>query len=761
MKSVSGNVNCLVLAAVSAGALFSASASFAEASADTASLEEIVVTAQKRSENIRDVPISITALTANDLEQAGVKNTQDLVNSVPGLHIDRVGYTTLPSVRGVTTFPTTAGVESNVALYVDNIYEPATGAVTMDLPDVSRVDVLKGPQGTLFGRNVVGGAIQVFTLDPQMTSFGGNFSVGYGNFNDKVFKGFVTGPIVPGKIGASLSGYYETADNYYDNLTPDVPLVNIKNYTVRGKILFTPTDDTRILLTGFTNQHSDPSGVMFEPLDGLTVAKGVAGSIIPTKPWQTASNIPIPLTTKNEVFSAQLNQKTSLGDFTVLGAWSQSKLTEDVTPGTGAAYPAPYTGFNYGGTAKVTSYQAEVDFASRKFGDFSFVTGANYYNSRNLWTPSTGVANVPGVAYSLALFGGQTTSSYAIFSEGTYQFTDDLSLIAGVRYSHDDRSVNGEFDFGSIPASGSYPTWASRQWGKVTQRVSLNYKVSPQTNAYFTYSTGYQSGNFDNTTLPINTTPAQCAAANAAKAGSCVLPNVVEPETITAYEIGVKSEPTSWLHVNAALYDYQLTNMQISLYKNVCLNVPCPPNATTPLGSLSNAAATSMYGAELNVDAQATHELRIHGGISLLNATFSQYEGASWNVPAPGGVGLVPTPAQSADGKQVPRAPKASLTLGATYTKDLPVGQFSFTATGYAAERVYLDVGNVFYQPAYYTLGLRAAFSPASLPDLTVSAWGNNVTNTSVIYGTFINSGGALASYQPPATYGVTVAYKF
>jgi iron complex outermembrane receptor protein len=761
MKSLSGYVHCLLLTGAGASALLYTASSFAEADADTSSLQEIVVTAQKRSENIRDVPISITALSAQDLEQAGVKNTEDLVNSVPGLHMDRVGDTALPSIRGVTTYPTTAGIESNVALYVDNIYVPDAAVGAMDLPDVSSVDVLKGPQGTLFGRNATGGAIQVFTLDPQLTSFGGNVSASYGNYHDEVVKAYLTGPIIPEKLGFGLSAYQETADSYYHSLTPNVGIPKVDNYTVRGKILFTPTDDTRILLTGYASEHADPAAMLYEPLDGITVAKTFPGVIIPTRPWQTASNVQLPDKTSNDIASAQLDQKTSVGDFRVLGAWSESQLLDNTTTGTGAAYPAPYLGTNYFSHTKVTSYQAEVDFVSHKFGAFSFVTGANYYNSRNVWNPDSAASDLPGGAFQLAIFGGQKTTSYAIFGEGTYEFTDDLALIAGVRYSDDDRSVIGEFLYGSIPATGTYPTWESHNWGSVTQRVSLRYKVTPETNVYFTYSTGFQSGNFDNTTIPINSTPAQCAAANAAAAGSCTLPNLVQPEKITNFEIGIKSAPTPWLHIDAALYDQQLSNMQISLFENVCNVAPCPPNPTVATGQLSNAASTTMYGAELNVTAQATPELRFHGGVSLLDATFSHYEGASWDVPGPGGVGLVPTAAQSADGKQVPRAPKATLDLGVTYTKDVPVGQFAFSATGYASDRVYYDVGNVFYQPGYAELGLRASFSPSSVPNLNVALWGNNVTSKAVILGNFINAGGALFSYQAPATYGVTAAYKF
>jgi iron complex outermembrane receptor protein len=201
--------------------------------------------------------------------------------------------------------------------------------------------------------------------------------------------------------------------------------------------------------------------------------------------------------------------------------------------------------------------------------------------------------------------------------------------------------------------------------------------------------------------------------------------------------------------------------MQVLSFSNVCLQAPCPPNPTTPLGTLANAAAAKTYGAEVSVDAHVTNELSLQAGISVLDATFSDYDNAVWNVPAPGGVGLVQTPIMSAEGKQMPRAPKATLSLIATYTKDLPAGEISLSANGYASERIYFDVGNVFYQPSYATLGLSASFSPSALPGLTASVWGNNLTNEAVILSTFLNAFGALASYAPPRTYGATLSYKF
>ena len=144
----------------------------------------------------------------------------------------------------------------------------------------------------------------------------------------------------------------------------------------------------------------------------------------------------------------------------------------------------------------------------------------------NAWDPIGGQTNIPGALYTVTLFGGQKTSSYAVFGEGTYQITDDLSLIGGVRYNDDDRSLIGMFYFDVPPGTNNLPTWETRNWGSVTQRVSLSYKVTPTTNAYFTYSTGFQSGNSRcNTKPPYRSTPPPLNARPKGryKAGSCIL----------------------------------------------------------------------------------------------------------------------------------------------------------------------------------------------------------------------------------------------
>ncbi|HEX3681463.1 MAG TPA: TonB-dependent receptor [Bryobacteraceae bacterium] len=736
-----------------------------------ASSFEVTVTAQKRPENIRDVPISITDVTGDQLEDAGVTNNLELPELVPGLKVDRVGGSTIPAIRGVSSYLTTVGTDANVAMYIDNIYVSSMQAGTLDLPDISSIEVLKGPQGTLYGRNATGGAIRIFTKDPQLRSWGGDFSLSYGNFNDAVIKAFLTGPIIPGKLAASITGYNENADSYYQNLTPEVPLQKIHDDSARVKLLYKPAEDTQIVLSAGAGQHRDPSAILYFPLDGVTVAQGVAGAVIPTQPYQVATNTPIFEETSNDGVSAQFSQHTSVGDFNVLGAQDLAK-SEGPVPLVAAAYPAPFTGLQSNVNDRSDAWSGEVNFASRKFSPFagvtqrsrdrrfSFIAGANYYGKSDKWNPLDVDQNIPGSAYAISIFAGQSTKAYAFYGEGTYQLTDKLSIIGGLRYSSEQRGVTGS-EVSGLQATGDYYNWGSRTFDSVTQRVSVLYTVDPKTNVYFTYSTGFKSGNFIATSIPFGVTPAQCSAQNAAAAGTCAFPPVLLPETNTAFEGGVKSEPKSWLQLDAAVFGYKLSNIQIESYNNVCLKNPCPPNPLVQLSGYTNAASATMYGGEFDVNARVASKLFLRAGLSLLNATFSSYENASWFVPAPDNVGMVQTPTTSADGKQLPRAPSATLDLSGTYTKDLDLGVLWFTASAYASARMYYDVGNVFSQPAYATLGLRASFSPARIPKVTASVWGYNVTDTRVILGTILGSTGANVSFAAPATYGATIRYAF
>ena len=167
--------------------------------------QDIIVTAQRRSERLEDIPASISVVTQEALQAVGITRFQDLGHSVPGLQIARTGIFSQPSIRGISTLIAGGGFENNIAFYMDGFYEPNPLATNGDLTNLKSVEVLKGPQGTLYGRNATGGAILVNTLDPTTTPEG-SFSAEYGRFNNLAFSGYLAGPIVPG-VTASVAAY--------------------------------------------------------------------------------------------------------------------------------------------------------------------------------------------------------------------------------------------------------------------------------------------------------------------------------------------------------------------------------------------------------------------------------------------------------------------------------------------------------------------------------------------------------------------------
>ena len=202
------------------------------------SIAEVIVTAQRRAERLQDVPLSITAVSGAQLEKLGVASTEDLTDVAPGLKMDRNGVNVQPAIRGVSSVEADIGADTNVAIYLDGVYQPNLPANAFDLPDVSRVEVDKGPQGTLFGRNAEGGAIQVFTLNPSFTPTGSG-TLGYGDYNDLMAKGFISGPILDQRVAGSLSAFFESSDGYLkDELRDGKNVGGVNAHLIRGKLLF-------------------------------------------------------------------------------------------------------------------------------------------------------------------------------------------------------------------------------------------------------------------------------------------------------------------------------------------------------------------------------------------------------------------------------------------------------------------------------------------------------------------------------------------
>jgi iron complex outermembrane receptor protein len=544
---------------------------------------EIVVTAQRRSERAIDVPQTVNMVTSDKLQKSGVTDTLELAQVVPNLYIAPNGLTVQPTIRGVGSSITTPGASGTVAAYIDGVYQLAQGSYNFDFADVDNVQVLKGPQGTLYGRDATGGVILITTTPPSFTP-GGKVSFGYGNYNSKTADIYLTGGILPNLAG-NLSIDYNGDDGYFYDIYRHKRLGGVDDWSARGKLLYKFGNGGQVVFTFAHSDDSDPNSFESAPLNGDTLARLVPGTLIPTKPFDVALNF-------DPYIKNIYNQASVSIDFgndlvhvsSISGAnFNTEKISTDAD-----FSPLPTTTAFQVVDEKVLSQ--EVTLSSAAQGKFSWIGGLMYVRTEGQYNPYISVAtNVVRT--------DTTNDSYSGFFEGTYRITDRLKLIAGARYTVEDLAYTGS----SNGVAKAQATLETKKW---TPRVSLNYEVTENTNVYATYSEGFRSGGWNASIL--SNTPYQ-------------------PETVTAYEIGAKSSFWHRLNVSAAIFDYDFSNIQFS----AATVSPTGVSSTT----IINAAAATLYGAELSGDLRLTPALSLQGGFGYTHGRYDSFPNAIVTAP--------------------------------------------------------------------------------------------------------------------------------
>ncbi|MFC0305964.1 TonB-dependent receptor [Rhizorhabdus histidinilytica] len=715
---------------------------------------EIIVQAQRRSERLQDVPISVTVQTGAQLERAGVDNLRDLATVTPGLTFQAQGNFVQPALRGVTTLVTGPGSDNPISLYIDGVYEGTQAGASIDLPDVERVEVAKGPQGTLFGRNSTGGAIQIFTRAPSFTTTGSiSATAGYYDGSgpsrssyDLGLKGFLSGPIVPDKVAASLSFGYRNVDGYSTNIVQKLlpaPIQKaygsdrmdwLKSLSLRGKLLFTPSDGVSILLTGYYMHRKTDHGSAGLPVDGLTAGAFYPDAVYGRRPFQYAYDAPDPLTEiKNYGGAAKIDIDTGAGTLTSTTSYTRSRHREQVdvdasySPQCLAAAPTTFACIAFEDTQPNNNFLQDFLFTSEQIGRLKFVAGGNYFHSNGdlsgVISDFSGGAQpgAPGVVYGPLLIATTRvkTRAYGIFAQADYNLTDQLTLTAGLRYSYEKKK--GYITFFGAP----FTNFANPSWDSFTPRVGLRYAIDRSSNVYATFSKGFKSG-----ILPILTPGAP-----------------VNPEKITAYEVGYKTaRPGYSLNLAAYLYDYK--DLQIQSFTGTTI-IP------------TNAASARIYGFEFDGTFRITPELTLAGGASWMpKADFRRFPNAAGYQPVITAGGLPPVVAD-VSGHRLVRAPKLSAVGSLTYATRMGDGELSITPSiHYSSSFMPYDAFNLLVQHSYAKVAAEIAYKPNG-GGLRYSVWAHNLTNSKSFSSTTISAGAARASYEEPREFGITVGYDF
>jgi iron complex outermembrane receptor protein len=740
-------------------------------------LEEIVVTAQRRAEALEDVPMSISVVTAEALEASGVTNIHDIGQIASGVQMNWAGAFSQPSIRGVTSLTNGYG-ENNVAIYIDGFYEPSTVSINQDLANIESIQVLKGPQGALYGRNATGGAILISTLSPSET-LTGLAEVTYGRFDDKRFKGYISGPISD-MLSFSLAGYYRESDGYLEFADPAAHLP--PSLLPNGQP--NPTfPSAQALLTGEDAAPIEQRLVRaklqakFTEDITATLALNYAYSDIFNGNLYTTYEHRLPTLPP----AAKPGEVTYNYDTIQLAKTHQAtlKLEWDMGPGTLTSYSSygrienPLR-FDFDGTYADLTYSTAVfhqytkqqtfDFALTAVTNLDLIVGASFINDDihvDLDNPSINYG--PGKTVTTVTYQGLEAESWAAYVDGTYHLTDKLSLSAGARYT--DERKNGHYEqFNVLTNVATFaPTNKRMSFNKLTPRASIRYELAPQTNVYASYSKGFRSG-----TLSLS----------GAATPELWLP--VAPELIDAYEIGFKTAGgIARFDIAAFYYDYKDIHVSVLRPDPRCVTPANPQGlGCTVLTVFQNAEGAEIYGVDGNLTVSPTESLNIRVGAAWLHARYTDFDNASGNALNPATDLNVGGTIQDWSDKEMARSPEFSANLGADYNWQLPFGGLLFAANARYSDSFVINnpsliggrnatTGVVYpgdeqrYREDSMVLVNASLTWTAPGEHFSIGAFGNNLTDEEyrVTY-----SGGLFGDYgvlAEPMTYGMRAGYKF
>ncbi len=703
------------------------------AASDSGGLQEIIVTATRSESKAQETPIAVTALTGNTMREAGISDVDRLALSVPGLSFgDELGEAHI-AIRGIGSDAVNPGADPRVAYYQDGIYVGRPTAQLGGFFDLDRVEVLKGPQGTLYGRNATAGAISIISHGPTSDTTG-YAELSYGNYNETKFEGAIGGGIAE-NLSGRLAVQSQFRDGYGQNIITGNDIDNQLSYSVRASLKWDPLASLSFLTIGEAHKENDRNGGLhFLGIDNPAIPiSGLAlGGVAPADSRDIAADrdpyTHVTTYALTEIITGTFDWAT-LKSYT---SWRKSDATFS-TNVTGTSLNLTY------GTSIENAHQVSEELQlSGTTGPLHWLAGTLFwYEHMN-----------DSIAFplNLLLFGGpdllqqgylaagtQSDRSAAPYLRLTYDITDQASVILGARYTYEKKDLDqtSQFDL-TRPYSASnpvlplpgFPNTDSRSYTQVSPSATLDYKLTPDVFVYATFTEGFKSGGFN---VGIPQAPYQ-------------------PEKIKEYELGLKStELQGRIQLNTDFFYYDYNNLQVTVIRLT--------NAV-----IENAATAALYGADIDLVALPVSNLRLDASLSLLHSEYIGYSSANPAFPT--------QPAQNLSGNQLTQAPRYEGRLGSEYSWNVPGGalklrgDFSYTSRTYFTpfdERSLSQGG--------HSLTNGSLDYTASSRSWHAGLFVNNLTNNKVIAQDYVASllfGGPIVGVlTPPRTYGVRGGVSF
>lgn len=726
---------------------------------------DIVVTAQRRSERLLDVPVAVTALSGDALQRLGAQNVSKVELATPGFTWGSQGSDSFPAIRGVRTSLVSAQTDPVIGFYLDGVYQSRTQQQSIPLFDIARVEVLRGPQGTLYGRNTFGGNISVVTSDPT-DEFAAGVNLDRGNFDSARIDGFVNIP-VSDTLQVRVAGVFQRHDGYVKSTTPGIVLNDLNENAQRVSLKWKPDDRLEVTIHAGTWRRDDAgagsygyktagtlintstgyqsingSGVAVNPsvpngspnLAGRDVGTPVTGGAW-TNDWdyQPFEHVAEDYVSGKIAYDLGFATVSSITGYTHFTAHrsadndQSSKVFEAYGYGSGIQEPK----------TRSKAFSQEVQLASNSRTPLEWIVGA-YYLKDDIFETYQQKVTAPGATTNgFRADSDIGVEALAFYGQASYAIVPDkLKLIGGIRYSHEKKSFvfsdfadapPNTYDFTTpyVVTSGS-PSFNSWTW-----RAGLQYTVDRNTMIYATASTGFASGGVNDS------------------GGNPLIPQSYAPQKVDAYEAGFKSRILGGLgQFEASVFYNKFSNLQINIY--------------TPLVSyFGSAGKARSYGAEMALRLNPVQALHIDATAAMMNAEYTSYISGNNFYGLSDGTDPV---SLNLKGNRIPQSPKLKTTLAVSYDIDLgtagmlsPMGSWLHSSSYYTTDRnTVLD-----RQGSYDKFDASLRWS--SPDDRTyVEAYGDNLSNQAVLLSGVIGRRQRIqVSYAAPRTYGIRVGTKF
>ncbi len=769
-------------------------------------LEEVIVTAQKREQSLQDVPISVSAYSGAQLQESGIKDVFDLQTNAPGLVVDQNQSATTSnfSVRGIGTGGNNFGQESSVGLYVDGIYRSRQSSMINQLVDIASVEVLRGPQGTLFGRNTLSGAVQFLTVKPdhEGTAF---LEATAGNYDLVNLSGAGSFSVIEDVLAVRVTGFSSERDGWIENIAPSntdsEEIFDRDRWGWRAQALWTPNDDLEVRIivddsevdeiccgttVRFDNNRPDQrkagnplgSDSLLEPRGGTFISES---RVFDNK---VAYNYNPVSQSEDSGVSAQVDYH--MGDYTItsISAWRDFNSFDDID--------SDFTDqeiISRTNDAEQSSFSQELRLTYT--GEYLNYVIGGYYFEQDLDSTTINFLGEDTEAFAGLIVGlpledifqgtffppdgysmdvnEQEHESWAVFGQFDYQLTDSLTLTAGLRYSDEEKDLSAVYTESGDEPGFMTPAFAPLQKrddvmetltdDQTTGTIKLSYFWTNDTMFYASFGTGYKAGGTNTDRIDPS------------------LEQIFGPETSESFEIGMKAEfPEQAVRLNVALYIADIDDFQVGTFTGTGFN-------------LQNAATVETYGGEIELFWQATENTTITAGYSKSVADFDEFElGNCWEatpfrfgIPDPGGqvfdengdlqpIGPGDDPFSpdvcDRSGGRIGTNPEDFFALSARQDFRLSdtIAGFGLLEYSYTGDMI-LDQANepLSEQDSYDLVNLRIGLLFENW-DMELTAWGRNIFDeeyNGTAFPVTVQEGKQNAYRREPATWGLTLRKNF